>query len=77
LLPGRVGVASGFILGVGFVTGGIGAPITGAIADSVGTGVALGSMTLLVLVAALVVTRIPLAILLHPRSAAAPAQGSA
>lgn len=72
LLPGRVGVASGFILGIGFVTGGIGAPITGALADSVGTGLALGSLALLVGIAALVVTRIPRSALHHPRSISAP-----
>jgi len=72
LLPGRVGVASGFILGIGFVTGGIGAPITGAIADSVGTGLALGSLAILIVAAALVVTRIPRAILHHPRMLPAP-----
>jgi len=52
LLPGRAGVASGFILGMGFVTGGIGAPVTGWIADRIGLQAALG-LTALALVAAL------------------------
>ncbi|GBD20465.1 Fosmidomycin resistance protein [bacterium HR28] len=43
LLPGRTGVASGFILGMGFVTGGIGAPVTGWIADRIGLQLALAS----------------------------------
>jgi FSR family fosmidomycin resistance protein-like MFS transporter len=64
LLPGRVGVASGFILGMGFVTGGIGAPITGALADAIGTGVAIALMAVLVLLAAFIAWRLPRAA--HP-----------
>jgi FSR family fosmidomycin resistance protein-like MFS transporter len=63
LLPGRVGVASGFILGMGFVTGGIGVPVTGALADRVGVGHALMLTSLLIVAAALLVTRIPRAAL--------------
>ncbi len=37
LLPGRVGMASGFVLGLGFVAAGVGAPITGVLADHLGT----------------------------------------
>jgi FSR family fosmidomycin resistance protein-like MFS transporter len=59
LLPGRVGVASGFILGMGFVTGGIGAPVTGAIADDIGTGQAIMLMAILIVVAAAIAARIP------------------
>lgn len=51
LLPGRVGMASGFILGIGFVTGGIGVPITGKIADHFGTSVALLSLSILLVLA--------------------------
>lgn len=51
LLPGRIGVASGFILGMGFVTGGVGAPVTGAIADHVGIQQALLLTSGLLLVA--------------------------
>lgn len=51
LLPGRIGVASGFILGMGFVTGGVGAPVTGAIADHVGFQQALLLTSGLLLVA--------------------------
>jgi FSR family fosmidomycin resistance protein-like MFS transporter len=63
LLPGRVGVASGFILGMGFVTGGIGVPVTGVLADHVGVSHALMLTTSLIVAAALLVTRIPLAAL--------------
>ncbi len=36
LMAGRAGMASGLILGLGFVTGAIGVPITGALADLLG-----------------------------------------
>jgi MFS transporter, FSR family, fosmidomycin resistance protein len=36
LMGGRAGLASGLILGLGFITGAIGVPITGAIADAIG-----------------------------------------
>lgn len=51
LVPGRVGVATGVILGLGFITGGIGVPITGRIADTFGIPVALGSLSLLAVAA--------------------------
>lgn len=41
LVPGRVGIATGLILGLGFVTGGIGVPITGRLADTFGIQQAL------------------------------------
>jgi FSR family fosmidomycin resistance protein-like MFS transporter len=59
LLPGRVGVASGFILGIGFVTGGIGVPITGAIADSIGMTSAITLTSLLLIPAAIIAARLP------------------
>lgn len=59
MLPGRVGVSSGFILGMGFVTGGIGAPVTGALADGIGTDRALMSMSVLIVAAALIAWRLP------------------
>jgi FSR family fosmidomycin resistance protein-like MFS transporter len=72
LLPGRVGVASGFILGMGFVTGGIGAPVTGAIADDIGTGSAIMLMAILIVVAAAIAARIPRVALQQPRPAPTP-----
>ncbi len=59
MLPGRVGVSSGFILGMGFVTGGIGAPVTGLLADRIGTDRAIMSMSLLIVTAALIAWRLP------------------
>jgi FSR family fosmidomycin resistance protein-like MFS transporter len=59
LVPGRIGVASGVILGLGFVTGGIGVPITGRIADLFGMQVALASLTVLLAIGSLVALTIP------------------
>ncbi len=52
LMAGRAGMAAGMILGLGFVTGAIGVPVTGAIADSIGLQQAL-QLQALVLVLAL------------------------
>jgi FSR family fosmidomycin resistance protein-like MFS transporter len=41
LMRGRAGLASGLILGIGFVTGAIGVPVTGAVADAYGIPAAL------------------------------------
>lgn len=49
LMAGRAGVASGLILGLGFVTGAIGVPVTGAIADAFGMEMAIRFQVLLVL----------------------------
>jgi len=49
LMLGRAGVASGMILGLGFVTSAIGIPITGAIADAYGMPVAIRAQVLLIL----------------------------
>ena len=51
LMRGRAGVASGLILGLGFVTGAIGVPITGAVADAIGIQDAMRLQTVIVLVA--------------------------
>jgi FSR family fosmidomycin resistance protein-like MFS transporter len=58
LLAARAGFASGLIMGLGFVTGAIGVPITGAIADRFGLQAALYVQVLVVLVT------IPVALLL-------------
>lgn len=47
LLPGRTGIASGVILGLGFITAGVGVPITGYIGDRAGIDVALSLLALL------------------------------
>lgn len=59
LAPGRVGVATGVILGLGFITGGIGVPITGRLADAAGFPIALASLSGLAVLAILVATTIP------------------
>lgn len=59
LVPGRVGVATGVILGLGFVTGGIGVPITGRIADSFGIQSALLGLSVLAVLAILLALTIP------------------
>jgi MFS transporter, FSR family, fosmidomycin resistance protein len=51
LMRGRAGVASGLILGLGFVTGALGVPITGAVADVIGIQDAMRLQTVIVLVA--------------------------
>lgn len=51
LMRGRAGVASGLILGLGFVTGAIGVPITGAIADAYGIANAMRIQCLVILIA--------------------------
>jgi FSR family fosmidomycin resistance protein-like MFS transporter len=53
LMASRAGLASGLVMGLGFVTGAIGIPINGAIADSIGLQKSL--MTHVVLVAATIV----------------------
>jgi MFS transporter, FSR family, fosmidomycin resistance protein len=49
LMAGRAGLASGLILGLGFVTGAIGVPITGAFADAFGLEAALRAQVVVVL----------------------------
>jgi len=48
LMARRAGMASGLILGLGFVTGAIGVPITGMLADSFGMQTAIEAQVLLV-----------------------------
>lgn len=59
LMPGRVGVASGVILGLGFVTGGIGVPITGWLADRFGMQLALSSLAILLIAGSLLALTLP------------------
>ncbi len=59
MVRGRAGMASGFILGIGFVTGGIGVPITGMMADVVGIPTALGITGILLVVALVIVVLLP------------------
>jgi MFS transporter, FSR family, fosmidomycin resistance protein len=59
MVQGRAGMASGFILGIGFVTGGVGVPITGALSDSVGIPMALGITGVLLIGALAIVMWLP------------------
>jgi MFS transporter, FSR family, fosmidomycin resistance protein len=58
LMAGRAGLASGLIMGLGFITGAIGVPVTGRVADHFGLQAALALQVLVVL------ATIPLAVLL-------------
>jgi FSR family fosmidomycin resistance protein-like MFS transporter len=58
-MPGRIGVASGVILGLGFVTGGIGVPVTGWLADRFGMQLALSSLAILLVAGALLALTLP------------------
>jgi FSR family fosmidomycin resistance protein-like MFS transporter len=49
LMADRAGLASGLVLGLGFVTGAIGVPINGAIADSIGLQMSLMTHVVLVI----------------------------
>jgi len=49
LMTSRAGLASGLVMGLGFVTGAIGIPINGALADAVGLQLSLLSQVLVVL----------------------------
>jgi FSR family fosmidomycin resistance protein-like MFS transporter len=49
LMASRAGLASGLVMGLGFVTGAIGVPINGAIADSIGLQKSLMTHVILVL----------------------------
>jgi MFS transporter, FSR family, fosmidomycin resistance protein len=59
LMAGRAGLASGLILGLGFVTGAIGVPVTGLIADRFGMPAAFESQTFLILATVLVAWWLP------------------
>ena len=49
LMAGRAGLASGLIMGLAFVTGAIGVPVTGAVADHLGLQAALALQVLVVI----------------------------
>lgn len=59
LMAGRAGVASGMILGLGFVTGAIGVPIVGALGDALGLQTALQLLVILVIVGVALAWRLP------------------
>ncbi len=49
LMASRAGLASGLVMGLGFVTGAVGVPINGAIADAIGLQSSLMTHVILVL----------------------------
>jgi FSR family fosmidomycin resistance protein-like MFS transporter len=49
LMASRAGLASGLVMGLGFVTGAIGVPVNGAIADAIGLQKSLMTHVILVL----------------------------
>ena len=59
LMASRAGLASGLVMGLGFVTGAIGIPINGAIADAVGLQNSLMSHVILVVVTIVVAWFLP------------------
>jgi FSR family fosmidomycin resistance protein-like MFS transporter len=59
LMAGRTGMASGLILGLGFVTGAIGVPVTGALADAFGMATAFRLQAVLVLATLVVAALLP------------------
>jgi FSR family fosmidomycin resistance protein-like MFS transporter len=71
LMVGRAGVASGLILGLGFITGAIGIPITGALADAFGMETAIRAQAFLVVATIAIAWLLPTeARLSHSRAAA-------
>jgi FSR family fosmidomycin resistance protein-like MFS transporter len=59
LMAGRAGLASGLILGLGFVTGALGVPITGAIADAHGIATALRLQVVIVFLTLIIAYFLP------------------
>ncbi len=59
LMAGRAGLASGLILGLGFVTGAIGVPVTGRIADQFGMPAAFESQVILIAATVLLALLMP------------------
>ena len=58
-LPGRVGVASGFTVGLAIGMGGLGSPVLGALADGSGLPAVMAVLALLPIPAALLALRLP------------------
>jgi FSR family fosmidomycin resistance protein-like MFS transporter len=58
-MASRAGLASGLVMGLGFVTGAIGVPINGAIADHIGLQKSLMTHVILVLATILIAWFLP------------------
>lgn len=83
LMAGRAGVAAGLVLGLGFITGALGVPVMGAVADAYGMRVAMQTQIAVVLATIVVACLLPSEARLkaHPPEAIAggepaPARGS-
>jgi MFS transporter, FSR family, fosmidomycin resistance protein len=59
LMANRAGLASGLVMGLGFVTGGLGVPINGWIADAIGLRLSLMTHVILVLVTIVIAWFLP------------------
>ena len=59
LMASRAGLASGLVMGLGFVTGAVGVPINGAIADAIGLQKSLMTHVILVLVTIVIAWFLP------------------
>ena len=59
LMAGRAGLASGLILGLGFITGAIGVPINGAIADNYGITATMRFQVVIVAVSIVIALFLP------------------
>ncbi len=59
LMASRAGLASGLVMGLGFVTGAVGIPINGAIADAIGLQKSLMTHVILVLVTIVIAWFLP------------------
>lgn len=59
LMASRAGLASGLVMGLGFVTGAIGVPVNGAIADAIGLQKSLMTHVILVLATVLIAWFLP------------------
>lgn len=72
LMAARAGLASGLVMGLGFVTGAIGVPINGAIADAVGLQRSLMTHVILVLATIVLAWFLPTEEAMERQSARAP-----
>ena len=59
LMPGRTGLASSAILGIGFVSGGLGVPVIGRLNDSVGYSTGLGLLVFVNIASTLLAASVP------------------
>jgi FSR family fosmidomycin resistance protein-like MFS transporter len=72
LMTARAGLASGLVMGLGFVTGAIGVPINGAIADAIGLQRSLMTHVILVLGTIVLAWFLPTEEAMESHSAGAP-----